>query len=167
MKITVIFLFLISIIITLSSCSESPVEPETQFVQIYFKYNFKDELNTFDNSLQKDLVMDGVTKVKFWLTTEEQNRILEKAIAVNFFTMPDTFTYSNDDSTRIVISPDPGLQILRIKYQLNDKTCIWMFPIDEKDIRFKQLIELEDLIRGIIQSKKEYQSLPAARGGYD
>ncbi len=57
----------------LYSCTDSPVEPDPQFVQIYFKYRFNNELNTFESTYQKDLILDGTIKVNFWLTTEEQN----------------------------------------------------------------------------------------------
>ena len=68
MKIIKYFLVLVLLCLSLLSCQESSVEPEIQFVQIYLKNGFKTELNTFENTFQKDLVMDGVMKVKFWLT---------------------------------------------------------------------------------------------------
>lgn len=61
-------------------CNENNLQsqPEDKFVQTLFKYNFKDELNTFENYLTKDLVFDGLIKVNFWLTREEQNKIQDK-----------------------------------------------------------------------------------------
>ena len=123
----------------LSSCKDNSVEPETQFVQIYFKYSFKNELNTFANTYQKDLVLDGVIKVKFWLTDEEQNNILDKLNSLNYFSLPDTFNYIPQDS--ISPSPNPGKQILRIKYQQNDKKIIWTYPLNEDNLKVKDLME--------------------------
>jgi hypothetical protein len=43
-----------------------------------FQVWFRNELNTYENTYQKDLVEDGVIKVRFWLTAEEQNKILDR-----------------------------------------------------------------------------------------
>jgi len=150
----------------LSSCQDSSVEPDNQFVQIYFKYELKNELNTFENTFQKDLVLDGVKKINFWLSKEEQNSILEKVNEINYFSMPDTFKYISEDSISVSIEPNPDEQILRIKYQSQDKTMIWTYPVIENDSRFKDLLELRKYIKSIIESKQEYKSLPPARGGY-
>ncbi|GAB6283109.1 MAG: hypothetical protein STSR0008_18650 [Ignavibacterium sp.] len=160
-------LILVLLSLLLSACKDSSVEPETPFVQIYFKYNFKNELNTFENTFQKDLVFDGVIKVKFWLTEEEQNKILEKANLVNFFSMPDTFIHSSSDSILVSINPDPGEQVLRIKYQSYDKTTLWNYPPLQNNEQFNDLIKLQQYIVSIIESKPEYKKLPPARGGYD
>lgn len=152
------------------SCNNS-VESEDQFVQIFFKYGFKNELNTFENTFQKDLVMDGVIRVNFWLTADEQNRILQKAEYLNYFSMPDTFQYipQPDDTVSFQISPDPGEQILRIKYSTNDKTTIYepkyRFLVND-DIQFDNLTELRQLIIDIIESKLLYKLLPEPRGAY-
>lgn len=150
-----------------SSCQDSSLEPDPQFVQIYLKYSFKNELNTFENTFQKDLVMDGTIKVKFWLTENEQNEIFEKAHSVNYFAMRDTFKYTSPDSINIIISPDPGEQTLRIKYQSEDKTTVWLYPPLENDEEFNHLLDLRQFIIAIIESKPAYRLLPPAKGGYD
>jgi len=160
---TSILLLLFGLII--SSCQESPVEPEEQFVQIYFKYDFRNELNTFENTYQKDLILDGVIKVPFWLTAEEQNKILNKVNEVDFFSMPDTFQYSSEDSI-IILIPDPGEQILRIKYEQKDKTIIWSFLVLANNQQFNKLLQFKNFIISIIESKPEYKILPPHRGGY-
>ncbi len=165
MKIKNIFiLFLLCFIFV--SCSDSIIEPEEQFVQIHFKYDFRNELNTFENTYQKDLILDGIIKVPFWLTAEEQNKILNKANEVDYFSMPDTFQYSSDDSTVVAIDPNPGEQILRIKFEEKDKTTIWIFYISENDPQLNALIELRKFIISTLESKPEYKILPPARGGY-
>jgi hypothetical protein len=149
------------------SCQDSSLSPDEQFVQIYFKYNFKNVLNTFDNTFQKDLVEDGVVKIKFWLKEEEQNKILEKANLLNYFLMPDTFISDFSDSIAVSINPDPGEQVLRIKYQTNDKTTFWNYPPLQNNAQFNDLLELHRFIISIIESKQEYKDLPPAKGGYD
>ncbi|OGU75358.1 MAG: hypothetical protein A2V93_09840 [Ignavibacteria bacterium RBG_16_34_14] len=159
------FILLHLLCFVFQSCNDSSIEPEEQFVQIYFKYDFRNELNTFDNTYQKDLILDGVIIVPFWLTAEEQNKIIKKANDVNFFSMPDTFNYSSDDSIAIVIDPNPGEQVLRIKFNGKDKTTIWIFYISQNDPQLNALIELRKNIISITESKPEYKRLPPANGG--
>jgi hypothetical protein len=167
MKNVKIFLVLLITGLIFSSCQDSFVEPEDQFVQIFLKYGFKNKLNTFENTFQKDLVRDGVIKVKFWLTAAEQNKILEKANSVYYFSMPDTFKNVSPDSIEVHFNPNPGEQTLRIKYQSNDKTTIWTYPLLENNKQLDDLMELRQFIIGIIESKPEYKNLPPANGGYD
>lgn len=162
-------IFLLFTCLIFFACKGNFVEPENQFVQLYFKYGFKNELNTFENTFQKDLIMDGVIKVSFWLTDEEQNSILEQANLIDYFSMPDTFKYVPQDSITYSISPDPGEQVLRIKYKMNDKTTIYTYPfpiITQDDTRFNNLKELRQHIVRIIESKLLYKLLPEPRGAY-
>jgi hypothetical protein len=153
----------ISLCLLIISCQDSSVEPEIQFVQIFFKYDFNNELNTFENTYQKDLILDGTIKVKFWLTSEEQNRILNKASEIGFFSLPDTL---KNDTTLVMIDPNPGEQILRIKYDVKDKIVTWIYPVDLNEPHVDDLSELSTLIISVIESKPEYKKLPPSRGGY-
>jgi hypothetical protein len=143
-----------------SKLSDNPTDP--QFVQIQFQYGFKNELNTFDGTYQKDLVLDGTIKVPFWLTTSEQNRIVEKVLAVNFFAFPDTF--HKEQGVNII--PDSSPDFLRLKYENQEKSVVCFFPLDTSNPYAQSLRELTDLIRTIIETKPEYKKLPPARGGY-
>src|SRR3989339_2231562 len=104
-----IFVFLL-LGLLLSSCKDSSTEPDIQFVQISFKYGFKNELNTFENTYQKDLFYGDVVKVNFWLTMEEQKSIIKKAEESNFFMLPDTLITIQEDSIAISLNPNPGAQ---------------------------------------------------------
>ena len=162
MKSVISFPFIILLGIIFNSCQESIVAPDKQVVQIYFKYGYKNVLNTFDNIYQKDLVLDGTITVNFWLTSEEQNRILQKAAEINFFSMPDLF---ETDSTQH-ISDDPGPQKLRMQFNDEDNTVVWRYPLDYNNPQVQNLIALNYLIVSIIEAKPEYKKLPQGRGGY-
>ncbi len=166
MKIIKYLLFLVLFCLFLSSCKDSSVEPATQFAQIYLKYDFENELNTFDNTFQKDLIMDGVIKIEFFLTAEEQNQILEKAYSINYFSLPDTFKYIPVNGITLITNPNPGEQVLRIKFQQKDKKIIWTYPLNEDNVEANDLMKLKDFIISIIESKPEYKKLPPAKGGY-
>jgi hypothetical protein len=150
-------------LLMLDACSELSNDPaDPQFVQIHFQYGFKNELNTFNGTYQKDLVMDGIIKVPFWLTTSEQNMIVEKVLAVNFFAFPDTFYRIQD----LIAEPDPSPDFLRVKYGNYEKAVVWFLPMDTNNSYAQSLRELAELIKAIIEANPEYKKLPPARGGY-
>ena len=154
-----------------SDCAKKIVEPKIvepipQFLKIHFHYEFANELNTFEQTYTKDLVMDGTITVRFWLTEAEQQRILEKLQTVDFFHFPDTLMYRmGPDSVMVSISPDPGWQFIRVAHQNEDKMLYWRYPLPEENEFVPPLLELMNLIIGIIESKPEYKALPAPRGG--
>ena len=163
MKYTRMIVFLAISLIILPTCKESTVGPDYQFVQIQFKYNFKDELNTFKNYYQKDLVLDGVVRVYFRLTKDEQNKILAKAYETNFFSMPDTLL----NKAPVEITPNPT-QYLRIRYGNQENAVVWNYILYEyQSDQYKRLCELTDYLTDIIESKPEYKILPPRQGGYD
>jgi hypothetical protein len=173
MKYANLFFFFVISILLFSSCRESstesfysPASTENQFIQIYFKYGFKNELNTFNKTFKKDLVMDGVKKIDFWLTEAEQDSILKRANEINFFSLADTFKYVQKDGITLTITPDPGEQILTIKYQTETKTTIWTYPKKLNDPDLDALLSLQNYIISIITSKPEYKALPPSRGVY-
>lgn len=149
--------------IFLNSCQNSINGPENQFVKIYFKYGHKDILNTFNNTYQKDLVLDGTITVNFWLTADEQNKILNKANEINFFSLPDSI---GPDSYLPIPAEDFGPQKLRIQYNGEDNTVALYYPVDGNDSQISALIELNHLIKSIIEAKPEFKRLPMGRGGY-
>jgi hypothetical protein len=160
-------MFLLAAVILLVPSCEGlfTTKPEAQLVQVYLKYGFNNELNTFEKTLQKDLVADGIVKTSFWFTAEEQNAILEKANKINFFSLPDTLKYVSHNKLTEKIFPDPGPQILRIKTPTQDKTVLWTYPSSDNP-RMKDLLEINKFIQSLIEAKPAYKKLPPRRGGY-
>jgi hypothetical protein len=162
------FFLFITFIIVLAGCREEIIFTDPQDLRIQYHYGFKNELNTFDKTYQKDLVMDGTVKTTFWLTSDEQEQILSKANSIKFFQFPDTIPYQKmPDGTRVTFDPDPGPQFLRIEYQNMVKKIVWFYPINYENEYTQPLLELTKLLEQIIKSKPEYKKLPPARGGYN
>jgi len=154
------------ILLLLISCNKNPVTPKEQFIKIHFYYGFGNELNTFEQTYQKDLALDGSVKIPFWFTAEEQEQIITKVQAVNFFQFPDTICFNSEtDSFTVTIEPNPGRQFLRILYQEQDKIVNWYLPLPDNEESIS-LLELIEHIISIIESKPEYQSPPPMRSGY-
>ena len=108
------------------------------------------------------MVIDGVIKVSFWLTQEEQNKILQKAEETNYFALPETIF--NTVPFQITLNPT---QRLRIKYVNEEHAVVWNRILPENQTeQYKKLTALADCIKMIIESKPEYKKLPPSRGGY-
>jgi hypothetical protein len=139
-----------------------PQKPDEQFVKLLFQYGFRDELNTFNGTLTKDLVLNGTVTVPFWLTKSEQESVLVELARVDFFYLPDTLLRM----AGVDISPNSGTQLLRIEVGSQTKTVIWSYLIDPSHPASQRITQLSQAIQGIIESKPEYKQLPPARGGY-
>ena len=147
-------------------CSQTITEPDPQFLRIHFYYDFGNELNTFEQTCTKDLVLDGYVTVNFWLTEAERESIRNELDVVDFFHFPDTLIYQiGPDSIMIRTEPDPGWQFLRVAEENRDKIVYWRPPLSLMNESAPRLIELINLIINIIESKPEYKALPPARGG--
>ena len=136
-----------------------------QDIKIFYKYSFKNELNTYDLKLTKDLVLDGTITVDFWLTKEEQEKTILKLEEIDFYNLPDSLTWIKSDSIKPQVDPDPGKQILKIKYKNQEKQIYW-YIINSYPDECEKIIKLTKTISDVIFSKPEYKSLPAANGGY-
>ena len=148
-------------------CSEKQVEPDPQFILIHLKYGWANELNTFEQTFQKDLVLDGVATTDFWFTTKEQEEILAEVESVNFFSLPDTVGYNLvKDTIALFIQPHPGWQHLRIRHDNQEKIVSWYDLNIYEDEYSASLSKLVRVVIEIIELKPAYQALPPAKGGY-
>ncbi len=151
----------------LLSCS-SAVSPDLkdnhdeQFIQIFFHHGLFNELDTFHGTYQKDLVADGTIKTTMWLTKREQEIILTKLENYRFFTLPDTIPKQRN----VIISPDMGIQILKVKYGDTVKTVVWHETAEQNDVSKYYIDEINSLLIDIIVSKPEYKALPPVNGFY-
>lgn len=156
--ISVIILLVLSFAMVNCSCN---CDQEDIDLKVHMKYGYADEVNTFENSLKKDLVMDGSTDTTFSFTPEQKNAILNMANEVGFFDMPKEIkTTANYDQ-----NPSPGPQSLRIKFDKWDHTVKWNYPIGESELE-QDIKKLSYFIISIIVDSPEYKALPEARGGY-
>ncbi|MFA6743943.1 MAG: hypothetical protein WCS36_07085, partial [Candidatus Neomarinimicrobiota bacterium] len=97
---------------------------------------------------------------------EEQDTIIKVLEEINFFNLPDTLSYQPGDSIAVTIEPDPGIQSLRIYYNNQDKTVYW-YIVNSYPSEYERILRITTLLKAILESDSEYQSLPEATGGYD
>ena len=157
-KYLLFLLLVLSWSLIMIGCSKTIIEPVSQ-------YGFGNELNTFEQTYTKDLVLDGYITVDFWLTEAEQESIRNKLQVVNFFSFPDTLIYQiGSDSIMVSISPDSGWQFLQVADENRDKIVYWRYPFPEGNEFSQRLVELTNLMIHIVELKPEYKTLPAPRG---
>ena len=165
MKRSIFFLGLSALTI---SCTDQGTSPADRHFNIRFKYGVtaRNELNTFENKFTKDLILDGTVTIPFVLSDNDLAAIEGKLTEIDFFTYPDTFIVQTTDTVGYI--SHHSTFIFKVKSESIIKTLVWADAIvaplgDERPSKLREAIAF---IRSIIESKPEYQRLPAARGGY-
>jgi hypothetical protein len=134
---------------------------DPQILQIYMHTGYRDEIDTFQGFLQKDLVPDTI-RIPFGFTTREQEIILSKLESSRFFSFPDTI----HAEPNVTESPNGGAQILRVKYADKDKAVVWFYPPERSSKFFSLVLAIRNLIYDIAVSRPEYKALPQPKAGY-
>ena len=158
---SILLMFFVALPLGCDSGSE-PLKPDEQFVKILLQSGFRDEVDTFSGTLTKDLVVDGIITIPFWLTKAEQEAILSELTLENFFNLPDTLPAMQG----VTISPNPSPDLLRVEVGGELKTVLWSYPLDPVNQNSQTIIRLTQVIKNVIESKEEFKRLPPAKGGY-
>jgi hypothetical protein len=162
--------FAISALAVLSlSCNEVSDDPHDRHFNILFRYGVgaRNELNTFENSYTKDLILDGSVTIRYVLPLEDRNAIEGKLQQLEFFSYPDTFRVVPESNQAFALHPYQSY-FFRVQMGTGTKTLYWadsLWPNSEYPGR-RNLEELVTFIRDRISWKPEIQRLPPARGGY-
>lgn len=139
--------------------------PDDFGFSIQFGVEKKNEINTFEWTVTKDLIVDGTASTELVLTRDELQEIYKKMQEMNIFETKD-FTPKPINGTVCMQEPheDDEWKIIingqTLTYGISGEYC-------EPTNDAKQLIDLRNYVFTLIKSKPEYQSLPASNGGYD
>jgi len=168
MKITCTILAFIIVIAALpgmAGCAAPPAE--TSNLNLVFKYGVgaRNELNTFNGTYTRDMVMDPPITVNLSLTEEDLDRIYEKMLEINFFDYPDEFSVSTAGGSFGIMTPYSSYYF-KVEYDSSIKELRWKDEISYPDEKADRLRELIQLITDIIEAKDEYKNLPEPTGGY-
>jgi hypothetical protein len=159
---------LLPILFTLSACSDLSTSPADRRFNISFKYGIggRNELDTFHNEFTKDLLLDGTITVPFVLSDAELRSIESKLVQMGFFDYPDVIRPLPSDT---IVSFDPSaLYAFEVRRDDFTKNLVWdtgltaLHPSEP----VRKLQDAITFITIIIESKPEYQRLPAPRGNY-
>jgi hypothetical protein len=138
-----------------------PYDPSKNPVNIHFKYGVggKNELNTFNGTFTKDLVIDGTITTRLTLTPEELSQIQERLSDIGFFDYPETFP------SQLVVTPR-GDYYLKVQNGSTVKEVTWYSDSQLDPKTDADLSQLCSLITDMIEEKLEYKLLPPPNGAY-
>lgn len=124
-----------------------------------FKYGVmaKNELNTFNQTFTKDMIVDAPITIELKLTDDEMESVYDKIRSSNLFSAAGAKINEN-----IMVTPCDNYYLM---IQTGDiqRELLWNDCHGEiKDQRKK----FTDYIKQIIFSKEEYKKLPEPQGGY-
>ncbi len=159
-------LLLLLFILLPLACSENTTDPSFRPFDVQLKYGIlgRNELNTFDNTFTKDLILDGVVTTRLVLSGEDLDTIGSRFAAIDIDSYPDTFVVPTRDPIGF-ITPHSTYS-MKIRRGLTFKEVYWEDSIVSSDPRAANLRGVMEFVRALIESKPEYQQLPPARGGY-
>lgn len=155
----------------LTGCSskpdETPPPPWTGGISgLVFAYGVgaRNVLDTEAGTFTADMILASPVTVPLRLTDAEMARIARKMEEIDFFSYPEKYvTPERGDSGWVT----PYLTyVFRVTTQQGTKVVEWEDQVVNDDSGAANLRELADLIRGMIQAKPAYQTLPEPEGGY-
>lgn len=158
-------IFLSAFLLVSCSAINSPGTERDFNFRLRYGVLARNELNTFENTYTKDLILDGTFTIPLYLARADFDSIEVKMEQIGFFSYPDTFVVTSRDSIRSFITPNNTYDFEVVSRSITKNLC-WDDAIIASDARGARLRELIALIRKIVESKPEYQRLPPARGGY-
>ncbi|MFH0991778.1 MAG: hypothetical protein V1799_17355 [bacterium] len=159
-------LILIAFVLLGLSCTDTGTEPlDRRFnIQLKFGINARNELNSFNDTFTKDLILDGTIITRCVLSQAEFDSIESWLLSIDIFSYPDTFVVQQTDT---VASLTPyQTYILKFKLDSRWKNLYWEDSIVSTDARAAKLRQTLEFIRRLVEAKPEYKKLPPARGGY-
>jgi hypothetical protein len=153
-------------------CDWSDTLPESRpsDFNLIFKYGYgsinKNVLNTFNGTYTWDMVVDPPIVIDFSLSDDDMDRIYQWMLEINFFCYPDEFVIPVPEDGIVSMGTPYQGYYFRIECGNKVKVLQWEDKIIKKNEDADKLRWLIKLIRSIIESREEYQDLPAPRGAY-
>jgi hypothetical protein len=143
-----------------NTISPSPKNGSNFNLLLRYGVGAKNELNTFEGTYTKDMVLDPPITIKLTLSDAELEQIRQKMVEIGFFDYPESFPLRDSS-----ITPRTDYYI-KVKNDSSIKEVSWNSnSLLENNIQ-NNLWQLVDLIKNIVEQKPEYEALPPARGGY-
>lgn len=136
----------------------SPTNTPTTF-NLIFRYGVgaKNELNTFNNTFTKDMIVESPLTVNFQLTNDELDSMYQKINELKLFDKNEEKTDGN-----MRVTPCSSYY-LKVQIDSTQKELSWDYchgnPSDK-------LQKFSRFMISIIESKEEYKKLPRPKGGY-
>ena len=156
--------WVLPVVLMLGACT-STVYPEEMPDEFDFSVEYgvegKQKVDTFTDTVVKDLVMDGVVEAPIALTEEEMRDIYSKMVALDIMGKMD---FEDDENAQCATEPELRTEwIIHLNGDLNTIRYA-TFCRDTPDSL--AITELQDYVHSIVTVKDEYQKLPESNGYY-
>jgi|GEM_PF-2539059 len=123
-------------------------------VDAHYLYPGRNEFSSSDKFYKKEIASGRFAETKtIELDPGQQLLVLNKALVLHFFEMPDSFFHAN----HYPASP----QFLRISADTLDKTIRWSGSLDSLHPAGHHLEELVEYVDSIVKSTDAFQALPS------
>ncbi|WP_188206864.1 hypothetical protein [Alkalibacillus aidingensis] len=136
--------------------------PDDFNFHVKFGIQSKNEINTFENTVTKDLIEDGTETTDITFTDEEITDIYEKMKDINIMENKQ-LEPKNPDCMQTPHTEDEW----KIEMDGEIQTHAWSGEYCDPTKDAQQLKELRDDIFHLVKNKQAYQELPEPTGGYD
>jgi len=131
--------------------------------ELLFKYGVgaKNELDTFNGTYTKDMVIDPSITINLTLLVEEKWQIMNKMYSIDFFNLPNSFPINphmwKTPQTDYFLKVQNGTKTNEVYW--NDNSIL-------EDSVEKNLNQLVIYLIEIIENKAVYKALPTPTAGY-
>ncbi|HRX43055.1 MAG TPA: hypothetical protein P5315_09770 [Clostridia bacterium] len=150
----------------LTNGSDNKVEISEFEFSLTFGPRGRTSINTFTNTITKDLALDGVITTKYVISKNDRKKIREMLSEMDILAFPKNLNVrSYYDHTEIISFH----AIIDGREHTVSWTVPWDFDFYEEDrltVIHHDFMEFVKFIRDLVIGSKEYKALPEARGGY-
>ncbi|MGO4546103.1 hypothetical protein AB4Z29_15010 [Paenibacillus sp. 2TAB23] len=122
----------------------------------------KNEINTFQGTITKDLIANGTATTPMKFTKEELRSIYNKMREMDIMSEKKLETEVKGCET-VPYNED----IWEVNVNGNTVTMSWTDRYCSQTVEAEQLLELRQFVELIVQERTEYQNLPESEGGYE
>ncbi len=125
-------------------------------VDAHYRYPGRNEFSSSERFYKKEIDSGHFAQTVCSLDPGQQLLVLNKAVVLHFYQMPDTFYHAD----RAQSGPP---QFLRIWADTLDKTVYWSGSMQDLQPADNHLQELVEYIDSIVKSTDDYQGLPKSK----
>ncbi|WP_138752326.1 hypothetical protein [Paenibacillus sinopodophylli] len=138
--------------------------PSTFKFMVRFGYGTvnKNEINTFQGTITKDLIANGTATMPMKFTKEELRIIYNKMKEINIMDEKE-LEPAKQSCQRSPYNED----IWEININGETKTLIWTDKYCAGTTDTQQLLELRQFVQQMVEGKEEYKKMPESEGGYE
>ncbi|HEY3875523.1 MAG TPA: hypothetical protein VGM92_08595 [Candidatus Kapabacteria bacterium] len=149
---------MLSMLVAVAGCVINFKDPNAQRILIHadaaYRYPGRCEFNSNGKYYKKEIQKGHFAETKdIELDPGQQLLVLNKAIVLNFYQMPDTFYHKGS-------GPRQQSQFIRIWADTLDKRVYWNGSLDSLQPHKYHLKELVEYVDSIVKSTDEYRNLP-------